>query len=230
MVMNSSSLVHGLVAVFATVSLLCSLDVLLLPPHRGEPAPDAPIGAAGAVLAADTGPGHTEGGRERGVVSMRAAAARVRWVYHFGTSWLAWPSVAETLVGSVLLLRLAVCERELGSPQIAAFLCAVLVLSFAAALAFSRMTDEDVFPPMLRGLGSVHGRDVVGWAPSAVYSALMVRRLVEMPAIPIVGSITDKSLDMILALQVRRGPTNHHARMPRTIRRAILNQHRILMR
>ena len=161
---------------------------------------------------------------------MRAAAGRVRWVYHFGTSFLAWPSVAETLAGSILLLRLAVCERELGSPKIASFLCVVLVLSFAAALAFSRMTDEDGIPPVLWGLGSANGHGVVGWGPSAVYCALLVRRLVEIPAIPIAGSITDKSLDVILALQVRGTRPITVPTCAAPFGGAILIRHCILMR
>jgi len=113
------------------------------------------------------------------------------------SSWLAWPTVAETVAGSILLLRLSSCERHLGSPKIAFFFVCSLALSLACAIAQRQFVS---------GVAA-NGVNGFGWGPSVVCGALLTRHLAEVPVrarFVVLGfaHVSDKAVEILLAIQV----------------------------
>ena len=180
------------------VSLLCSLHALLhapqsLPGHGGGGA--SLLGEGGAAAGMGAGAGVGAG------VGVRAALC----------AWLAWPTVAEAFVGSILLLRLFSCERHVGSLRVASFfVCALAVSAAACAVSHALMLRK------LGGWGAAAAAAALGcrgWAPSVFYGALLVRHLVEVPTrarFLLFGRahVSDKGVEVLLALQVP--PSHQH--------------------
>ena len=131
-------------------------------------------------------------------------------------AWLAWPTVAEAFVGSILLLRLFSCERHVGSRRVASFFVCALVVSAACAISHALLLRK------LGGGGAAVAAAALGcrgWAPSVVYGALLVRHLVEVPTrarFMLFGRahVSDKGVEVLLALQVP--PTHQHKTRART--------------
>jgi hypothetical protein len=177
----SAPVSRALLFVFLSVSLLCSLYAILF--DRAS-APQTSLAATS------------------GAVSMAGAVASLRFSGSVLCSWLAWPTTAETIAGSILLLRLFSCERHLSSPQIAVFLLSALSLALACAL------GSEV-------VARTHGGELAlaksyigyGWGPSVVYGALIVRHLLEIPArtrVLLLGCahVNEKFIEVLLSLQV----------------------------
>ena len=202
----SAPVSRALLIAFASASLLCSFDALV---HQRS----SVAARAAGVARAGGGSMHAGEGGRKGETQRKTASLRIGL---FLVSWLAWPSIAETIAGSLLLLRLFACERHLGSPKIALFLISAMVLSFAAALAFAHVNSDPPpapapAPSLLWGAGSASRLGVHGWGPSAVYGSLLVRRIVEIPTKPAVGFLGDKGVDLLLALQVACASVHTHA-------------------
>jgi len=178
---SSAPVSRALLFLFLSVSLLCSLYAILF--DRAS-APQTSLAATS------------------GAVSMAGAVASLRFSGSVLCSWLAWPTTAETIAGSILLLRLFSCERHLSSPQIAVFLLSALSLALACAL------GSEV-------VARTHGGELAlaksyigyGWGPSVVYGALIVRHLLEIPArtrVLLLGCahVNEKFIEVLLSLQV----------------------------
>ena len=89
-------------------------------------------------------------------------------------AWLAWPTVAEAFVGSILLLRLFSCERHVGSRRVASFFVCALVVSAACAISHAHWLRtlgggggcRGRRSARVPGLGSVGGVRCPAGAPS----------------------------------------------------------------
>ena len=196
---------RALLLTCAAVSLFCSLHALLhapqsLPGHGGGGA--SLLGEGGAAAAWGMGAGAGVGVRVG--------------VWEVICAWLAWPTVAEAFVGSILLLRLFSCERHVGSRRVASFFVCALVVSAACAISHALLLRK------LGGGGAAVAAAALGcrgWAPSVVYGALLVRHLVEVPTrarFMLFGRahVSDKGVEVLLALQVP--PTHQHKTRART--------------
>lgn len=135
---------------------------------------------------------------ERPAVS--AATVSMQLLASTLSSWLAWPTVAETVVGSILLLRLFSCEKHFGSPKISFFFCCTIALSLVCALG-AELAQRNFY-----GGAAAKGNNGFGWGPSVLCGALLVRHVVEIPVrarFVVLGyAINDKAVEVILALQV----------------------------
>lgn len=190
----------------AAVSLLCSLHTLLLAPQslpgHGGTVPRKGDVKGGQWVLGEGGEG-AEAGFRTGVGVLAVLC-----------EWLAWPTMAETVVGSILLLRLFSCERHVGSMRVASFFVCALAVSAACAIGVIVLRK-------VAGVGAAAtaGLACRGWAPSVVYGALLVRHLVEVPTrarFLLLGRahVSDKSVEVLLALQVT--PTHYATRHAHT--------------
>jgi hypothetical protein len=180
---------------FASASLLCAFDALLHHPSE----PSAKVSAA-QRLVSPAGEDAARGG-----TNALSVAGRLAMLCRTATcSWLAWPTVAETIAGSILILRLFACERHIGSPKVAFFLASALALSFSFALGFELGFREHALAVEF-GIAQPNG--TCGWGPSVVFMSLLVRHLAETPVrarLVVLNTlrISDKALEVLLALQV----------------------------
>ena len=170
---------RALLLAFASASVLCALDAALHP---------APAGAHGSTATA-----------------MALAGSTLR-------SWLAWQTLAETLFGSILLFRLFSVERHVGSRHAIVFVVSGLALSFALSLAAEFLRRRDPTETRLWRLpaplaGAIAGQGGLGWGPSTVCAALLVRHVVQVPEravlqLPRGWAVSDKGVEALLALQL----------------------------
>ena len=170
---------RALLLAFASASVLCALDAALHP---------APAAAHGSTATA-----------------MALAGSTLR-------SWLAWQTLAETFFGSILLFRLFSVERHVGSRHAILFVVSGLALSFALSLAAELLRRRDPSETRLSRLpaplaGAIAGHGGLGWGPSMVCAALLVRHVVEVPEravlqLPRGWAVSDKGVEALLALQL----------------------------
>lgn len=170
---------RALLLAFASASVLCALDAALHP---------APAAAHGSTATA-----------------MALAGSTLR-------SWLAWQTLAETFFGSILLFRLFSVERHVGSRHAILFVVSGLALSFALSLAAELLRRRDPSETRLSRLpapfaGAIAGQGGLGWGPSMVCAALLVRHVVEVPEravlqLPRGWAVSDKGVEALLALQL----------------------------
>ena len=170
---------RALLLAFASASVLCALDAAL------HPAPAAAHGSPATAMA--------------------LAGSTLR-------SWLAWQTLAETFFGSILLFRLFSVERHVGSRHAILFVVSGLALSFALSLAAELLRRRDPSETRLSRLpaplaGAIAGQGGLGWGPSMVCAALLVRHVVEVPEravlqLPRGWAVSDKGVEALLALQL----------------------------
>ena len=170
---------RALLLAFASASVLCALDAAL------HPAPAAAHGSPATAMA--------------------LAGSTLR-------SWLAWQTLAETFFGSILLFRLFSVERHVGSRHAILFVVSGLALSFALSLAAELLRRRDPSETRLSRLpaplaGAIAGQGGLGWGPSVVCAALLVRHVVEVPEravlqLPRGWAVSDKGVEALLALQL----------------------------